>query len=273
MFHDRRARRHERHRDHDFGGDAESNAGDDPSDGDRPRGPRGFGPGRRRGAFYPLVIGALIVTFGLTLLANNLGWTDMRSVTRQFWPFALVIFGVASLFNEKPGSNFWGLVLIVAGLWIYASQRDWIQVSFWAVFGPTVLILIGGTVVWRAMVHHEPKALSDDDPSGYINSFAVMSGNEHKPVTPFSGANVGAVMGAVKLDLTSADLKGDEVAVDVFVIMGGIEIYAPRDWEVRSKVVNLMGATVDKRRPAATPSGKVVVVRGFVLMGGLEIKD
>jgi hypothetical protein len=226
----------------------------------------------RRSSFYPVLIGALIVTFGLTLLANNLGWTDMRSVMRQFWPFALVIFGVASLFNDKPGSTFWGLVLIVAGLWIYAAQRDWIQVSFWAVFGPTVLILIGGTVVWRAMVHNDPKPVNDD-PSGFVSSFAVMSGNEHKPVTPFSGANVGAVMGAVKLDLTSADLKGDTAVVDVFVVMGGIEIYAPRDWEVRSKVANLMSATVDKRRPAQTSSGKVLIVRGFVLMGGLEIKD
>jgi predicted membrane protein len=183
-----------------------------------------------------------------------------------------VIFGVASLFNEKAGSTFWGLVMIVAGLWIYAAQRDWIQVSFWAVFGPTVLILIGGTVVWRAMVHHEPKPVNDD-PSGFVSSFAVMSGNEHKPVTPFSGANVGAVMGAVKLDLTSAELKGDTAVIDVFVVMGGIEVYAPRDWEVRSKVTNLMSATVDKRRPAQGSSGKVLIVRGFVLMGGLEIKD
>lgn len=227
---------------------------------------------RRRNAFYPILIGALIVTFGLTLLANNLGWTDMRSVTRQFWPFALVIFGAASLFNEKPGSTFWGLVLIVAGLWIYAAQRDWITVPFWAVFGPTVLILIGGTVVWRAMVHHEPRPL-EEDRAGFISSFAVMSGNEHKPVTPFSGANVGAVMGGVKLDLTSSELKGDTAVIDVFVVMGGIEIYAPRDWEVRSKVTNLMSATVDKRRPAQTTSGKVLIVRGFVLMGGLEIKD
>jgi hypothetical protein len=38
-----------------------------------------------------------------------------------------------------------------------------------------------------------------------------------------------------------------------------------------------MGATVDKRRPAAaaapgTPR-KTLVVQGFVLMGGVEIKD
>lgn len=271
MFHHyRRARR----RDRGPGGDASQ--ANDGYDSGRP-----FGDGfdgnddrrHRRGAYYPIVIGALILTFGLTLLANNLGWTDMRSVSRQFWPFALVIFGVASLFNDRQGSTFWGLVLIVAGMWIYASQRDWIQVSFWAVFGPTVLILIGGTVVWRALVNPHPRPVDDADASGYINSFSVMSGNEHKPVTPFSGANLGAVMGAVKLDLSAAEIKGDTAVIDVFLVMGGVEIYAPREWEVRAKVTNLMGATVDKRRPAQTSSGKVLVVRGFVFMGGLEIKD
>ena len=63
---------------------------------------------RSRSAFHAVLIGGLIVTFGLTLLANNLGWTDMRSVMRQFWPFALVIFGVANLFNDRPGATFWG---------------------------------------------------------------------------------------------------------------------------------------------------------------------
>ncbi len=226
---------------------------------------------RDRGTYHSVIIGALIATFGLTLLANNLGWADMRSVMRQFWPFALVVFGVASLFNDRPGSHFWGLVMIVAGLWIYAAQRDWIHVPFWAVFGPTVLVLLGGTVVWRAM-SAPPKP--DTQPSSYINTFAVMSGSEHKPAMPFQGANIGAVMGGVKLDLTGAEMQGDTATIDVFAVMGGIEIFAPRDWDVTSKVVAFMGASIDKRRPAPQPTArKTLIVRGFVLMGGVEIKD
>jgi hypothetical protein len=260
MFHDRKRRRRDNDSDPDW--DRDEHLGE-PGIGREPR---------RRAAFHAVLIGALIVTFGLTLLANNLGWTDMRSVMRQFWPFALVVFGIATLFNDRPGSQFWGLVLIVAGLWIYAAQRDWIQVPFWAVFGPTVLILLGGTVVWRAISHPEPKPL-DGDPSGYINSFVVMSGSEHKPARPIRGANIGAVMGGVKLDLSGAEIEGDTATIDLFVVMGGVELYAPRDWEVTSKAVNLMGATVDKRRPAQQMSGKTLVIRGFVFMGGLEIKD
>jgi hypothetical protein len=165
-------------------------------------------------------------------------------------------------------------VLIVAGLWIYAAQRDWIHVSFWAVFGPTVLILLGATIVWRAVTHPAPSVADTGDPSAYINTFAVMSGSEHKPSLPFQGANLGAVMGGVKLDLTGAEMQGDSATIDVFAVMGGIEIFAPRDWDVTSKVVTFMGASVDKRRPAQTPTArKTLIVRGFVFMSGIEIKD
>jgi predicted membrane protein len=104
-----------------------------------------------------------------------------------------------------------------------------------------------------------------------------MSGSEHKPTQPFQGANLGAVMGGVKLDLTGADMQGDTASIEVFAVWGGIEIFAPRDWDVTSTVTTFMGATVDKRRPAAAPAPgaprKTLVVQGFVLMGGVEIKD
>jgi predicted membrane protein len=233
----------------------------------------------RRGRVPSLVIGGLIVAFGFSLLATNMGWLDIRSVMRQFWPLALVVLGLVKLTSDRPGSKFWGMVAIVAGLWLYADARDWIHVQFWAVFGPTILILLGCMVAWRAIAGppRPPATTEGGDPSGYISSFSVMSGAEHKPTQPFQGANLGAVMGGVKLDLLGAEMQGDTATIEVFAVWGGIEIFAPREWDVTSKVVTFMGASVDKRRPVATPPPgtprKTLVVQGFVLMGGIEIKD
>ena len=80
-------------------------------------------------------------------------------------------------------------------------------------------------------------------------------------------------MGGVVLDLTGAQMEGDTATVDVFTIMGGIEIFVPRDWNVTTKVVSFMGACVDKRRPATMPATKTLVVRGFAFLGGIDIKD
>jgi predicted membrane protein len=68
-------------------------------------------------------------------------------------------------------------------------------------------------------------------------------------------------------------MEGDSATIDVFTVMGGIEIFVPRDWNVTTQVTALMGACVDKRRPAAQPATKTLIVRGFALMGGIDIKD
>lgn len=235
---------------------------------------RRFRERRERSPASSVVFGVLILTFGLTLLANNLGWADVHYFMRQFWPFVLMAAGVALLFArvQRPhsGSSFWGSALILGGLWAFADQRDWIHVSFWAVFGPTLLVLLGASFVWRAFNHPRP----DAEPDAYIHAFSIMSGHELKPTAkPFQGADLGAVMGGVALDLTAATMDGDTATIDVFTVMGGIEIFVPRDWNVTTKVVAFMGACVDKRRPATAPATKTLIVRGFAMMGGVDIKD
>lgn len=51
--------------------------------------------------------------------------------------------------------GFWGTVAIFAGVWVYASQRDWIHMSVWAVVGPTLLVLIGGSFIYRAIQRYD----------------------------------------------------------------------------------------------------------------------
>ncbi len=229
--------------------------------------------GRERSPLGYLIIGSLIALYGLGLLADNLGLDEVRYYVRHAWPAALVIVGIALLIRRDPNHGhygFWGTVCIFGGLWAYASQRDWIHVNFWAVFGPTLLVLLGASFVYRAFHHPRPDLGSDS----YIHSFALMSGNELKPTsTPFKGADLGTVMGGVVLDLTGTQMEGDIATVEVFTVMGGIEIFVPRDWNVTSKVVTFMGACVDKRRPPTMPATKTLIVQGFAFLGGVDIKD
>ena len=166
--------------------------------------------------------------------------------------------------------GFWGTALIFGGLWAYAAQRDWVHVNFWAVFGPTLLVLLGASFVSRALYHPRQDGESDS----YIHSFAIFAGNELKPTsTPFAGADLAALMGGVVLDLSNSQMEGDTATVDVLSVMGGIEIFVPRDWNVTTKVMSFMGACVDKRRPATLPATKTLIVRGATFLGGIEIKD
>jgi hypothetical protein len=77
----------------------------------------------------------------------------------------------------------------------------------------------------------------------------------------------------VVLDLSGTHMEGDTATVDVLSVMGGIEIFVPRDWNVTTKVMSFMGACVDKRRPPTMPATKTLIVRGATFLGGIEIKD
>ena len=228
---------------------------------------------RERSPIAYLVIGSLIAIYGLGLLFDNLGFGEVRYYVRHAWPAVLVIVGIMLLIRRDQNRNrygFWGTVLICGGLWAYAAQRDWIHVNFWAVFGPTLLVLLGASFVYRALSHPRPEGDSDS----YIHSFAIFAGNELKPTaTPFIGADLAALMGGVVLDLSNTQMQGETATVDVLSVMGGIEIFVPRDWNVTTKVMSFMGACVDKRRPATLPPTKTLVVRGATFLGGIEIKD
>jgi predicted membrane protein len=101
-----------------------------------------------------------------------------------------------------------------------------------------------------------------------------MSGTELRPVSrPFRGADLSAVMAGIKIDRADARMEGDVATIELFAFWGGMEIYVPPDWTVTSKVATLMGGFVDKRRPTSTIPTKTLIITGFVVMSGIEVKN
>jgi hypothetical protein len=223
----------------------------------------------RSRAFGVAIVGILIILAGAVLLGGNLGLIDSRYVFRNFGPVVIFILGAATLMRRRHDQVMLGLILMFVGAWGFATQQQWIKIHFWAVIGPLMLVLAGGSVVWRAFNRPLPEGAADS----YIRSFAVLSGAELRPTVPFQGADLTAVMGGVKLDLSNAPMAGDTAVVDVFALMGGAEIFVPRDWDVTVKVISLMGGCSDKRRPSTLPATKHLVIKGIAVMGGVEIKD
>ncbi len=88
----------------------------------------------------------------------------------------------------------------------------------------------------------------------------------------FRGADLLAIMGGLQIDLRRAAIHGEAV-MDVFVMWGGIEIRVPEDWTVSSRIVPLMAGVEDKTRPPQGASTHHLILRGFALMGGVEIKN
>ena len=55
--------------------------------------------------------------------------------------------------------------------------------------------------------------------------------------------------------------------------MGGFEILVPTTWSVDVEVTPFMGGYDDKTQPPASANGPRLRIRGFVMMGGLDVKN
>ena len=99
-----------------------------------------------------------------------------------------------------------------------------------------------------------------------------MSGNVSKvDAQDFAGAEIAVIMGGVELDLRQASMNAP-ATLQVFVLMGGLDIKVPNDWSVTINAVPLLGGIEDKSVPPALAQ-KRLVINGFVLMGGIDIKN
>lgn len=238
-----------------------------------------------------VIVGLIIVAIGALLLAGNLGWLDARDLLRDGWPLALVFAGIAMLRDPRHRHGHpWAWVMITVGLWIFADNIGWVAWSIWQVIVPGILLFVGGTLIWRTLneqsrgeraeeareTGEEPlsKRSALGDAPDDIRATAFMSYSDlHPSLQPFRGGELNAVMGGIKLDLRDTRMDGDTATLDAFAFWGGIEILVPPDWIVTSKVTTIAGGFVDSRRPSKVIPTKTLIIRGFNLMSGIEVKS
>jgi hypothetical protein len=235
-----------------------------------------------------LVFGLTVMVLGLLLTLDNLGVIEARNYLR-FWPVVLIAMGL-SRFLQPPEVCPRGpaLVWIGVGALFLLNTLGVVRIrQLW----PLVLLLLGGSMVWRALTapsrprrevvatvvttagldRGEPAPAVTSDP--YITTFALMGGvTRGSNSQDFRGGEAVAVMGGCEIDLRKARIQGGEAVIDTFALWGGIEIYVPEDWEVVNKGTAVMGGFEDKSRRPAEPKGRLVVT-GFALMGGVEIEN
>lgn len=117
------------------------------------------------------------------------------------------------------------------------------------------------------------EAAEDREGEPVDNLVAVMSGVQRKGYwQPASQVNVYALMGGAMLDFRDAGLLEGTTVVDIYALMGGATLVFPPDIQVESHGNGLMGGFSHLAQQSDDPDAPRVVVRGFVCMGGVEIK-
>jgi len=217
-----------------------------------------------------LFAGLLLAALGVLFTLDNLQILRARDVLR-YWPVIFLVIGISQLAQARSlgtmiGGSIWiefGSVLLGERLHLISSG-----LRFW----PLLLVAVGVWIVVRSMTAAGPSGAADS--SARVSALAVLGGVDRRVTAEgFQGADITAFMGGGKLDLREAKIAGPEAVVDLLAVMGGFEIVTPETWHVIVDVVPLMGGYEDKTRHPTDPSAPRLRLRGFVMMGGLEVRN
>jgi len=221
-----------------------------------------------------VILGLLVIGMGVLFLLDNLDIFDFRDAI-GFWPLAFIVAGAAVLFGDGPRSgNATGAVLIAVGALMILGRLGVLRIS-WGMVWPLVLIALGGLILFRTLGPGRtarPAVADGASPDEVVDVVAILGAVERRIAVPdFRGGEITAVMGGCALDLRQASIV-KEAVLDVFTIWGGINIKVPPDWTVVWTGTALMGGFADKTA-SAPEQGKRLVIRGYAIMGGVEVRN
>ena len=217
-----------------------------------------------------LFAGLLLAALGVLFTLDNLQILRAREVLR-YWPAIFLVIGISQLVQARSiGTMIGGSIWIVFGSVLLGERLHLISsgLRFW----PLLLVAVGVWIMVRSMTAAGPSGVTDS--SARLSALAVLGGVDRRVTAEgFQGADITAFMGGGKLDLREAKMSGPDAVVDILAVMGGFEIVTPETWHVIVDVVPLMGGYEDKTRHPADPSAPRLRLRGFVMMGGLEVRN
>ena len=224
-----------------------------------------------------LLFGLVILTLGVLFTLDNLNILESEGIL-QWWPAIFLLVGLAKLFGIGTSRHLvWGAMFTVFGFLLLGDTLGSWDFEIWN-FWPLVLIFVGGSLLARGFGRRAGLPGAPGAPGADIDaelrSFAFMSGVTRRIQSPeFRGGELSAVMGGVELDLRQAKLNPTGAAVlEVFVWWGGIDIRVPEGWNVVNEGLAIMGAVEDTTK--AHGDGKqALIIRGLVVMGGVDIKN
>lgn len=228
---------------------------------------------RNRSASSQVLLGAFVIGMGVLFLLDNLSIFNFRSVI-HFWPTVLVLLGIIKLIDSQTASGrLVGGALIASGIVITLNRLGYIDFNM-RMFWPLIMIAVGASLVFRALENRSalsevPKADGSDE---VVNITALLGGVQRRIVTQnFRGGEITAFMGGADLDLRSASI-GNEAVINVFAVMGGISLKVPPDWTIIMQGTPIMGG-FDEKTIEAKDQNKRLVIRGYAIMGGVEVRN
>lgn len=229
----------------------------------------------RKNIYHRLITALFLIVIGTVLLLNNLHLLPFVLPAYIFtWQMALIVLGVFFLLRLKV---FPGIILLGLGMYFIAPIALRLPQEKIEAFWPALLILFGIAVFLKGFEDSRKKKhwkkIIKRETAEFNNT--VIFGGESKKVSSydFKGGKLVAIFGGLEIDLTNCTLNKENNVVEVVAVFGGVTLIVPKEWNVRTDVLPIMGGIEDSGKASeyVDPAAEFFI-KGVAILGGLEIK-
>jgi len=239
--------------------------------------------------------GLVLVAVGAVLLLRNSGFPLPYWLFT--WPSILILVGIYSGVKHNFKNNTWLIFIAVGGFFLADKIIPGMQMQpyFWPILiiaaGIIFILRPAGFIKTDAFNNKNNNAATDTtagawqrtgetryapDSSDFLKMSSVFSGIEKSVVSKnFQGGKLSCVFGGADIDFTQADIQG-KTEIRFEVVFGGAKLIVPPHWTVYNEIDGIFHGIEDKRRyktEAALNPEKILVLKGSVIFGGIEIKS
>ena len=233
--------------------------------------------------------GAFLLIIGAIALAKSFG----ADLPAWLFTWQMLLIGIGLFIGVRHGfrSGGWFIPVLIGGAFLaneYFMNGE-LRKHIW----PMILIVIGLVFIFRPKkascrerwrekkankLIQEGDALADDanySQDDFINTTAIFGGSKKIVLSKnFKGGDIVNVFGGSEINLSQADIS-EEATLELTTIFGGATLVVPSNWSIKSEAVTIFGGIQDKRSmPNLTDaSTKVLILKGTVIFGGIEIKS
>jgi len=192
-----------------------------------------------------------------------------RSLRRMFWPSALIVLGAYLIFRPKSKGFFCG---DPPGRTPPIDSPE--NSNPTVTSSGTTETLASTPVLTPAFTPASTgPAIIGEEALEIVAVFGAVKKNIYSK--NFRGGEIVSVFGGAEVNLSQANFQTPQIEIESVQIFGGAKLIIPADWTIHNEAVAIFGGIEDKRpQPVAIPMPeKILILKGFVMFGGIEIKS
>ncbi len=221
--------------------------------------------------FGRVIWGIVLVAIGVIFALNAFNITDIDVFFDGWWTVFIIVPCFAGLFTERDKLG--NLIGVGIGVVLLLCCQDILSFGLmWKLVIPVIIIIFGLKLIFGGFLFGRTAKMNTENGGKTKQGFAAFSGKDMNfDGEVFTGADINAVFGGVKCDVSRAVLNSDAF-INASAIFGGIDIIVPTGVNIKVSSDSIFGGVSEKVHREHIENAPTLYINATCIFGGVDIK-